>query len=123
MNTPTSTQDKADIYDSRSTWPPHTYRDYPSIQSQTYQSYMEFLSKENTSKKLMELQPWVSFCDSRCAFCYFPTTATNKANVDQYIQALKKELEMYAKTTYVKTSVFDEIVLGGEHQVFFQLNK
>src|SRR4030067_941786 len=74
---------------------------------------MEFLSTEKTVKKLMELQPWISICDSRCAFCYFPTTATSKANIETYLQTLKKELVMYAQTKYVKTSVFDEIVLGG----------
>src|SRR3989304_3720045 len=61
----------------------------------------------------MELQPWISSCDSRCAFCYFPTTTTTKMRIEPYLEALKKELEMYAKTKYVKTSVFDEIVLGG----------
>jgi oxygen-independent coproporphyrinogen-3 oxidase len=61
----------------------------------------------------MELQPWISICDSRCAFCYFPTTATAKVSIDRYMNTLKKELDMYAKTRYVKTSVFDEIVLGG----------
>src|SRR4030067_1715870 len=74
---------------------------------------MEFLSTEKTVKKLMELQPWRSVCDSRCAFCYFPTTATSKTNIETYLQRLKKELVMYAQTKYVKTSVFDEIVLGG----------
>src|SRR4030066_102938 len=106
-------QNKSDVYDSRTNWPPYTYRDYPDIKPETYKSYMEFLSTENTSKKLMELQPWISICDSRCAFCYFPTTATSKANIKTYLEALKKELEKYAKTQYVKTSVFDEIVLGG----------
>src|SRR4030066_2014650 len=106
-------QNKSDVYDSRTNWPPYTYRDYPDIKPETYKSYMEFLSTENTSKKLMELQPWISICDSRCAFCYFPTTATSKANIETYLEALKKELEMYAQTRYVKTSVFDEIVLGG----------
>src|SRR3990170_3216510 len=106
-------QDKPNVYDSRSNWPPYTYRDYPDIKPKAYKSFMEFLSTENTSKKLMELQPWISICDSRCAFCYFPTTATSKANIATYLEALKKELEMYAKTRYVKTSVFDEIVLGG----------
>ena len=101
------------VYDSRTTWPPYTYRDYPDIKPEAYESFMKFLSTENTSKKLMELQPWISFCDSRCAFCYFPTTATSKANVEEYLHVLKKELEMYAQTKYVKTSVFDEIVLGG----------
>jgi oxygen-independent coproporphyrinogen-3 oxidase len=106
-------QNKSDVYNSRENWPPYTYRDYPDINPETYKSYMEFLSTENTSGKLMELQPWISICDSRCAFCYFPTTATSKANIETYLEALKKELEMYAQTRYVKTSVFDEIVLGG----------
>ena len=61
----------------------------------------------------MELQPWVSVCDSKCAFCYFPTTASSKVQIEPYLDLLKKELAMYAKTKYVKTSYFDEIVLGG----------
>jgi len=113
MKSSTPVQEKASVYDSRTNWPPYTYRDYPCIQPETYKSFMEFLSTENTSKKLMELQPWISICDSRCAFCYFPTTTTTKMRIEPYLEALKKELEMYAKTKYVKTSVFDEIVLGG----------
>jgi oxygen-independent coproporphyrinogen-3 oxidase len=106
-------QAKPDIYGSRENWPPYTYRDYPDIEPKTYEAFMEFLSTENTSGRLMELQPWISICDSRCAFCYFPTTPTVKVPVEQYLNMLKKELDMYAKTRYVKTSVFDEIVLGG----------
>ena len=106
-------QEKASGYDSRSNWPPYTYRDYPEIEPKTYKSFMKFLATENTSNKLMELQPWISICDSRCAFCYFPTTTTAKMRIEPYLEALKKELEMYAKTRYVQTSVFDEIVLGG----------
>jgi oxygen-independent coproporphyrinogen-3 oxidase len=113
MKNSAAEQDKQDVYVSRSNWPPYTYRDYPCINPETYKSFMEFLSTENTSKKLMELQPWISICDSRCAFCYFPTTAKSKAQIEPYLDTLKKELEMYAKTKYVKTSVFDEIVLGG----------
>jgi oxygen-independent coproporphyrinogen-3 oxidase len=104
---------KSDVYDSRENWPPYTYRDYPDIKPDTYKSFMEFLATENTSGRLMELQPWISICDSKCAFCYFPTTATAKVPIERYMNMLKKELEMYAKTKYVKTSVFDEIVLGG----------
>jgi oxygen-independent coproporphyrinogen-3 oxidase len=113
MKKPVAEQSKSDAYVSRSNWPPYTYRDYPEINPETYRSFMEFLSTENTSKKLMELQPWISICDSRCAFCYFPTTATSKTQIEPYLDTLKKELEMYAKTKYVETSVFDEIVLGG----------
>ena len=104
---------KSGVYDLRSNWPPYTYRDYPDIKPETYKAFTNFLSTENTSGRLMELQPWVSICDSKCSFCYFPTTPTSKANIGPYLLALKKELEMYAKTNYIKTSVFDEIVLGG----------
>ena len=104
---PVLEQNKSVVYDSRANWPPYTYRDYPDIKPETYKSFLEFLATENTSKKLMELQPWISICDSRCAFCYFPTTATSKTRIEPYLDTLKKELEMYAQTEYVKTSVFD----------------
>jgi oxygen-independent coproporphyrinogen III oxidase len=106
-------QNKPSVYDSRTNWPPYTYRDYPNIKAETYKAFMEFLNMENTSGKLMELQPWVSICDSKCAFCYFPTTATSKVHIEPYLAALKKELDTYAKTKYLQTSLFDEIVLGG----------
>ena len=108
-----TSQSKSGVYDERANWPPYTYRDYPDIKPETYKAFMEFLETENTSGRLMELQPWISVCDSRCAFCYFPTTASSKVQIEPYLDLVKKELEMYAKTKYVKTSVFDEIVLGG----------
>jgi coproporphyrinogen III oxidase-like Fe-S oxidoreductase len=104
---------KLEAYESRENWPPYTYRDYPEIKPEAYQAFMEFLDTENTSGRLMELQPWISVCDSRCAFCYFPTTASSKVQIEPYLDLVKKELAMYAKTKYVKTSFFDEIVLGG----------
>ncbi len=104
---------KVSVYDSRSNWPPYTYRDFPDIKPETYNKFMQFLDSENTSKRLMELQPWVSICDSKCTFCYFPTTATSKAHIEPYLKTLKKELLMYAETKYLQTSVFDEIVIGG----------
>lgn len=106
-------QDQSEAYDQRANWPPYTYRDYPDIKPETYKAFMEFLNTENTTGRLMELQPWISVCDSKCAFCYFPTTASAKVQIGPYLELLKKELSMYAKTKYVKTSSFDEIVLGG----------
>ncbi|MCL2359426.1 MAG: coproporphyrinogen III oxidase family protein [Nitrososphaerota archaeon] len=104
---------ETEAYEERKNWPPYTYRDYPDIKAETYESFLKFLDTENTTGRLMELQPWVSVCDSRCAFCYFPTTAASKVQLEPYLDLVKKELAMYAKTKYVKTSVFDEIVLGG----------
>ncbi|TFH24317.1 4Fe-4S cluster-binding domain-containing protein [Candidatus Bathyarchaeota archaeon] len=102
-----------EAYGTRENWPPYTYRDYPGIKPEAYEAFMKFLNTENTSGRLMELQPWVSVCESKCAFCYFQTTASSKVQLESYLELLKKELSMYAKTKYVKTSIFDEIVLGG----------
>ncbi len=102
-----------DTFESRTNWPPYTYRDYPEINRKTFNQFMEFLATGNVSNRLMELQPWIPFCDSRCSFCYYPTTAYSKTTIDSYIIALKKELKLYAETEYVKTSVFDEIGLYG----------
>ena len=65
------------VYDSRENWPPYTYRDYPDIKQDTFDSFMDFLSIENKSDKVLELQPWISLCASRCTFCYYPTSAFN----------------------------------------------
>jgi oxygen-independent coproporphyrinogen-3 oxidase len=108
-----SLQEKENTYNSRQSWPPYTYRDYADIAPETYHAFMEFLSTENTSNKVMELQPWISFCDSRCTFCYYPNNPYSMSLMEPYLKALKKELMMYAKTKYVQTSEFDEIVLGG----------
>ena len=65
-------KENENTYNSRESWPPYTFRDYSDIAPETYNAFMEFLSTENTSNKVMELQPWISFCDSRCTFCYYP---------------------------------------------------
>ncbi len=105
--------EKDNTYNERESWPPYTYRDYANIAPETYNAFMEFLSTENMSNKVMELQPWISFCDSRCTFCYYPNNPFSLSLMEPYLEALKKELMMYSKTKYVQTSEFDEIVLGG----------
>jgi oxygen-independent coproporphyrinogen-3 oxidase len=105
--------EKEDTYSSRESWPPYTYRDYPDIAPETYQEFMEFLSTENTSGKVLEMQPWVSFCDRKCTFCFYPNNPYSSSMMEPYLQALKKELEMYSETKYLQTSEFDEISLGG----------
>jgi oxygen-independent coproporphyrinogen-3 oxidase len=108
-----SATEKESTYDERASWPPYTYRDYADIAPETYEAFMEFLTTENTSNKVMELQPWISFCDSRCTFCYYPNNPYRSSMMEPYLETLRKELTMYAETNYIKTSEFDEIVLGG----------
>jgi coproporphyrinogen III oxidase-like Fe-S oxidoreductase len=93
-------------------WPPMTYRNCLIPTKEDLSGFSQFLTRESTSHGNKELQPWVPFCEGRCAFCYFPVNC-EKQTVDMYMEALKKALSVYAKSRYVKSSTFDEIYVGG----------
>jgi oxygen-independent coproporphyrinogen III oxidase len=99
-------------YDKLEHWPPMTYRNRSTVSSELHTAFASFLETENTSKHNMELQPWIPFCDGKCTFCYFPVNC-DKQNVSLYIEALKKALNVYANSPYVKSSTFSEFYIGG----------
>ena len=100
-------------YEKTMHWPPYTYRDYPEVVPETLQAFMDFLGTENTSSERKELQPWIPFCTMKCSFCYFPTELISNNEMEKYLSALKKALNMYAETKYARTSEFSEIYLAG----------
>jgi oxygen-independent coproporphyrinogen-3 oxidase len=100
-------------YEKIENWPPFTYRDYPEVTPKTFKAFLDFLETENNSKKRKALQPWIPFCTTKCNFCYFPTESRYKNNIEIYLSAIKKVLNRYAKTNYIKTSDFSEIYLAG----------
>lgn len=55
----------------------------------------------------------VPFCDSICTFCPFNKFLKAEDVVIKYINALKREIDLYSETPYAQTSVFDSIYLGG----------
>jgi len=93
-------------------WPPMTYRErsVPTLENIT--AFADFLNTEKSTDQSRELQPWIPFCEGRCAFCYFPVNC-EKQNVAAYVAALKKALGFYAKNEYVQSSVFNELYIGG----------
>lgn len=93
-------------------WPPMTYKDRSPSTPEKLTSFFELLKTENEDNQTKELQPWLPFCEGKCSFCYF-TINCEKNNVPPYISALKKALTSYANTKYVKSSVFDELYIGG----------
>jgi oxygen-independent coproporphyrinogen-3 oxidase len=101
------------VYEETKHWPPYTYRDYPEVAPETLQAFTDFLGTENTNGEKKELQPWIPFCTMKCSFCYFPTELMSNNEMGKYLSALKKALNMYAETKYVKTSEFAEIYLAG----------
>jgi len=100
-------------HERRKSWPPYTYREYPEVTVENIRAFTDFLKTKNDVGLKMELQPWISFCDSRCTFCYFPNEPFSGEILEKYLRALKRELKMYAETNYIGTSIFDEVVLGG----------
>jgi coproporphyrinogen III oxidase-like Fe-S oxidoreductase len=105
--------DTSIVYEKAMHWPPYTYRDYPKVDSETLKAFIELLGTENTSNTRKELQPWIPFCSIKCSFCYFPTELISNNQMGNYLSVMKKALEMYAGTEYVKTSDFSEIYLAG----------
>jgi coproporphyrinogen III oxidase-like Fe-S oxidoreductase len=99
-------------YDALKHWPPATYRDCSIPTSAALAAFAGFLQTENWTSQNKELQPWIPFCEGRCAFCYFPVNC-EKQTVSLYMKALKKALAEYAKSKYVKSSVFNELYVGG----------
>ena len=101
------------VYEKTMHWPPYTYRDYPEVKPDSIQEFIEFLGTENKSNVKKQLQPWIPFCTMKCNFCYFPTELISKNKMEKYLSALKKALNMYAETKYVRTSEFSELYLAG----------
>ena len=99
-------------YDHVEHWPPMTYRDRLAPTSQLLSDFSGFLKKESSVDQNRELQPWLPFCEGRCAFCYFAVSC-DKQDVVPYIAALKKALSLYAEENYVKSSSFNELYVGG----------
>jgi oxygen-independent coproporphyrinogen-3 oxidase len=89
-----------------------TYRNRPVPTSKTLTVFTDFLKTENANGRNRELQPWIPFCESKCAFCYFPVNC-EKQKVAAYIIALKKTLAFYARNRYIQSSVFKELYVGG----------
>lgn len=55
----------------------------------------------------------IPFCKSICAYCSFIKVVKRDDLVVEYLNALKKEIELYANTEYVKGMTFSGIYIGG----------
>ncbi len=99
-------------YDTLAHWPPMTYRSNLPPTSEMLAKFREHLNTENTTEGPKELQPWIPFCDGKCAFCYFPINC-EKQIYDTYLAAMKRFLQNYATSKYVKSTQFTEIYVGG----------
>ncbi|HBB28976.1 MAG TPA: hypothetical protein DC000_06975 [Clostridiales bacterium] len=85
----------------------------PRIKPEDYSSYMKLDYKS--------VDPWsvpvyihIPFCSNICKFCvYSRQIPSSKQILDEYVDALKKEINLYAKTAYVQSQKIDAIFIGG----------
>ena len=89
-----------------------TYRERSTPTASIMSAFTTFLETAPSGEKIKEIQPWIPFCEGKCAFCYFPVDCKNH-NTSSYVTALKKALSFYAENAYVKSSVFNELYVGG----------
>lgn len=85
----------------------------PRIKLDNHSSYMQL---DYTS-----VDPWsvpvylhIPFCSSICKFCvYNRQIPDSKKILDDYVDALKREISLYAETPYIQSLKIDSIFMGG----------
>ena len=56
----------------------------------------------------------IPFCRKRCRFCYFRVyTDKNSGDIDRYLSALAKEIELYSRSDYLRDRDFEFVYFGG----------
>ena len=85
----------------------------PRITTVDYNSYMQL--------DFTSVDPWnvpiyihIPFCSSICKFCvYSRQIPDSKKCLDDYVEALKREISLYAKTPYIQSLNIGAIFIGG----------
>ncbi|MFQ5751998.1 MAG: radical SAM family heme chaperone HemW [bacterium] len=55
----------------------------------------------------------IPFCEKRCGYCDFYTVTRREAQIPAYLNALKKEINLYSNGQTVKDLVFETLFFGG----------
>ena len=85
----------------------------PRIKPDDYSSYMQL---DYTS-----VDPWrvpiyihIPFCSSICKFCVYSRQVPDSNKIlDDYVEALKREISLYAKFPYIQSLKTDAVFIGG----------
>ena len=63
----------------------------------------------------------IPFCKSKCSYCDFCSFANKENKIEEYLEALKKEMELYKST--VKDSLIKTVFIGGGTPTFLSSNE
>lgn len=75
--------------------------------------FNDLLQSEGKKTDKRCLYVHVPFCRVRCTFCNFFQNAASRKLVDEYFEALMKELKMKAQTPWAQSGIFHAVYIGG----------
>ena len=109
-----------DMYDSRTRGvlyslyplPPYENRDAEDVRGLDRLHTLLTEPKPATARKA-HIYIHIPFCDSFCAFCAIPKRIARPDLIERYLQALEREIAMYADTEYIRSCRFKTLYLGG----------
>ncbi len=79
---------------------------------------LNFLNREDVekiwNKGEVNLYVHIPYCAKKCDFCYYKSFSIGDGQVpEEYLDALKKEIELYSKTPQMQGKVLRSIYIGG----------
>jgi coproporphyrinogen III oxidase-like Fe-S oxidoreductase len=84
------------------------------IQSERYEGLFKDLTAQTTSRsKKRCLYIHIPFCRVRCTFCNFFQNASSRRLIDDYFEALMKEIELKSKLEWTQSGLFHAVYIGG----------
>ncbi|MFH1327607.1 MAG: coproporphyrinogen-III oxidase family protein [Candidatus Bathyarchaeota archaeon] len=94
-------------------YPLNPYNHNPKRELKDFHYFSSLFSRDRPTREPSALYIHVPFCESFCPFCGIPKIIKKENLVQKYIQALKKEIIMYAESNYIRSSEFDALYFGG----------
>ncbi len=85
----------------------------PRIKPADHRAYMQ-LDYTNADPWDVPIYIHIPFCESLCKFCVYSRQIPDSEKLlDSYVQALKKEISLYAKTPYIRSLRHRAVFIGG----------
>ncbi len=101
-----------------SNYPPYSFWSKDKINDA-----LRALNSEPLAGSTLGLYLHIPFCRKRCKFCYFKVyTDKNSSQIERYIDALAKEVELYSRLASVKGRNLKFVYFGGGTPSFISVN-
>ena len=105
-----NTRNRGVFYSLYPLWPSEN-RDVGTLRE--FDHFHSVLAAPEKSNENAHIYIHIPFCDSFCSFCAIPKRIVKPDLVNNFLEALKQEIKMYADTDYVRSCKFRSLYFGG----------